>query len=196
MRKSGGSWLLFVVLISSCTTQKKYPAGLFSVDSLITAQATFLSEHQTALVKSTGLGSRKDQTTSVPEDVVAWKKELEIFSALDAINKPVNRTLYKTEVKSDSKSNLKVKSFTTEEKNLPVRFIKIYYQDVPGKIRLIEAQYEETNPLFRSMRSLTMEFQDINNKTLLTSYSILGGQKMFLGDTVQYRVKGALTIRN
>jgi hypothetical protein len=40
-----------------------------------------------------------------------------------------------------------------------------------------------------------MEFQEIEGQTVLVSYSIEGGQKMFLGDSVQFSVKGTVTIQ-
>lgn len=189
------SSIIFLVLLSSCTNNKKYSGGLYAVDSLVSAQARYLSENKASLSKTTRLGDRNDKILIVPKDTVAWKKELEIFAALDIINKPVNRGLYKSQITSDNRSNLSVKSFTTAEE-LPVKYLKIYYRDTPDKVRLIEAQYDESNALFKSARSLTMEFLEVNNKTVLTSYSIIGGQKMFLGDSVQYDIAGALTIKN
>ena len=186
---------IFLLLFSSCTNNRKYSIGLYSVDSLVSAQARYLFENKASLFKTTRLGNRHDQILIVPKDTVVWKKELEIFAALDIINKPVNRTLYKSEITSDNRSNLSVKSFTTTEE-LPVKYLKIYYRDTPDKVRLIEAQYNESNALFKSARSLKMEFLEINNKTILTSYSIVGGQKMFLGDSVQYDIAGALKIKN
>ncbi|MBA4058061.1 MAG: hypothetical protein C0490_25310 [Marivirga sp.] len=186
---------ILLLLHSSCSNNKKYRGGLYSVDSLVSAQARYLSENKASLSKTTKLGDRLDKVLVIPKDTIAWKKELEIFGALDIINKPINRALYKSEITSDARSNLSVRSFTTTEE-LPVKYLKIYYRNTPDKVRLIEARYDESNALFKSARSLTMEFLEVNNKTVLTSYSIIGGQKMFLGDSVQYNIAGALTIKN
>jgi len=188
-------FIILLLLHSSCSNNKKYRGGLYSVDSLISAQARYLSENKASLSKTTRLGDRKDNVLVIPKDTIAWKKELEIFVALEIINKPINRSLYKSEITSDIRSNLSVRSFTATEE-LPVKYLKIYYRDTPDKVRLIEAQYDESNALFKSARSLTMEFLEVNNKTVLTSYSIVGGQKMFLGDSVEYNIAGALTIKN
>lgn len=195
MLKPGILCFAVFLSLSSCSNSKKVRGGLYPVDSLISAQARYLSQSRASLSKTTRLGDRHDKVLVTPKDTIAWKKELEIFAALDIINKPVNRSLYKSEMTSDIRSNLNVRSFTTSEE-LPVKYLKIYYRGTPDKVRMIEAQYVETNALFKSARSLIMEFVEVNNKTLLTSYSIDGGQKMFLGDTVQYHVAGNLTIKN
>jgi hypothetical protein len=72
--------------------------------------------------------------------------------------------------------------------------LKIFYLDVPSKIRRIEALYQEENSLLKGSRFLVMEFEEINNNLVLTSFSIEGGQKMFLGDSVKFSVKGTVTL--
>jgi len=124
-----------------------------------------------------------------------WKNELAIFSELDVINKPINKGAYTIGNYADKKSNLSVKSFNTTE-DLPVKYLRVFYQQSPGRIRKIEAQYNEANLLYSSTRFLTMEFEDIFNKTVVTSYSINGGQKMFLDDSVQYIVGATIILKN
>lgn len=182
-------------LFFSCSNKEGYRLSLYSVDSLVKAQAKYLSENNAVLTKETSLGDMHNKVSVTPKDTSAWKKELEIFAALDIINKPVNKDLYRIEIFADDKSNLKVKSFTTKEE-LPVKYLKVYYQHALNKVRKIEAQYNESNSLYESARSLTMEFQQVDNKTVLTSYSITGGQKMFLGDSVRYNIRAFLTISN
>jgi hypothetical protein len=102
---------------------------------------------------------------------------------------------------------LKVKVFTANDEGdeqgswiksnpLPVTSLRIYYRDVLRNIRRIEAEVREKNSLFKSSRQFTLEFQEINGTIVLTSYSITGGQKMYLGDTVRYSVKGDITLPN
>jgi hypothetical protein len=106
----------------------------------------------------------------------------------------MHKAVYKVEEYADSKSNLTVKSFATTE-DLPVRFLKIYYQKSLSQLRKIEAQYNEANSLYSSRRFLTMEFENVYNKTILTSYSISGGQKMFLDDSVQYNIDANIVLK-
>jgi len=134
--------------------------------------------------------------------VHGWETELDIFRQLESVNKPVNRSLYAVEKSSDAKSNLEVKTFMGKPEpgkkkvEMPVKYLKVYYQNTPDNIRKIEAQYDESNTLYTGSRFLKMEFQQVYNKTVLTSYSITGGQKMFMGDSVSYNISAFVTIPN
>lgn len=175
------------MLFISCSTEKQKPAGLYNVDSLISTQIRDLISHNAAISKKAVLNGEEKITTTNPKDSSDWNEELAIFLGLDVVNKPINKGAYKIETYADNKSNLSVKSFTTTE-DLPVKYLRLYYQQSMGQLRKIEAQYRETNSLYISSRFLTMEFENIFNKTMLTSYSIAGGQKMFLDDSVQYTI--------
>lgn len=179
----------------SCSSPAKRNTGteLFSIDSLITAQARYLSGKKVTITKVSSINAKNDQMATTPKDTSAWRKELEIFTTLDLINKPLNRSLYKIERIQDSKSNLNIKAFSTTEK-LPVRYLKIYYHQNMDRIRKIEAEYDESNALFSGSRFLSMEFSQRDDKAVLTSYKVIGGQKMFLDDTVQYSIKTLLKI--
>lgn len=197
---SGCIWKIMLyssiaLFFSCCSSKEEYRPNLYAIDSLVRAQAKYLSENKATLTKVTRLGDVHGKVSVTPKDTSAWKKELEIFSTLDIINKPVNKDLYHIEVVADEKSNLSVKAFTTQEQ-LPVTYLKVYYHRSPDRIRKIEAQYNESNSLYKSARSLTMEFQQVENSAVLTSYSITGGQKMFLGDSVEYNIIGYLSISN
>jgi len=184
-----------ILSLTACSKNKKTKA-LYPVDSLLNAQARYLSERKATVKKVVILDGKEEEISVTPRDMMAWRNELEIFITLDVINKPVNKNFYSVEEFSDSKSNLMVKSFTTKEEDLPVKYFKIYYQHKPSRLRKLEAQFNEMTSLYKTSRELTMNFQQFGDTVVLTSYSIVGGQKMMLDDSVQYRISGSLKVLN
>ena len=188
-------FIALVVSLTSCSERKK-TKPLYPVDSLLNAQAGYLSDRKATVKKLVILDGKEEEILLSPKDSTAWKNELEIFSALNVINKPVNRDYYTIEEVSDNRSNLIVKSFTTKQEDLPVKYFKIYYQNKPSRLRKIEAHFNEATSLYKSSRELTMDFQQFGDTVVITSYSIVGGQKMMLDDSVQYRISGSLNVLN
>ncbi|MEJ1236737.1 hypothetical protein WBG78_01330 [Chryseolinea sp. T2] len=187
--------LCLVLLLTMCTPPSKKGQGMFAVDSLLHAQANQLTRMHATLDKQVVLGGSTEEISTVPNDTVTWLRELEIFTVMESINKPVNREQYKIEESKDKRSNLRIRSISTAA-DLPVPYVNLYYYEKPSKIRKIEAAYSETNGLYRTSRLLSMEFDNVNGLPVMTSYSISGGQKMFMDDTVRYDIKGRVTIGN
>jgi hypothetical protein len=179
------------VVLGSCG-EKKHDVGLYPIDSIVEMQVVHLAKNQARLQKITVLGSDQDTTTFVPKDSLAWSNELEIFHQLEMINKPLNRASYLVDDNLyDPGSNLTVKAFTSLE-DLPVRSLRVFYSASVKSPRKIEAIYQDTNALYESSRALVMEFQQVNSRNVLTGYSIDGGQKIILGDTVSFKIKGKI----
>jgi hypothetical protein len=178
----------------SCTTRRQKKENLYNIDSLVAGQIDHLLFHKASVNKKVSLSSVEKITTTVPSNASEWRNELDIFIELDAINKPINKVAYKVETYADHKSNLKVKSFRTSI-DLPVKYLLVYYHQSLKEVRKIEAQYNETNTLYSSARFLTMEFQNFSNETVMTSYTINGGQKMFLDDSVKYKIDATIILK-
>jgi hypothetical protein len=175
----------------ACSSERTKPIGLYDIDSLVEEQTKYLHSHRAVLTKTAQLNESEKISSLTPKTIQEWENELAIFSELNAINKPTNKGAYKIENYPDTRSNLMIKSFSTTEE-LPVRFLKLYYQRSVDRIYKLEAQYNETNSLFSSGRFLAMEFDEHSGQSILTSYEIKGGQKMVMDDSVQYEVKVAV----
>ncbi|HEY3402096.1 MAG TPA: hypothetical protein VGK59_01850 [Ohtaekwangia sp.] len=145
--------------------------------------------------KTAVLDGKQSLSTLELKDSLGWENELAVFREIDMINKPINR--YEYVMKDgipDTKSNLSIKSVTTTDTKLPVEYIQLFYHQVPQKIKRIEAHFRESNSLYTSSRYLTLEFQEIHEEPILTHYTIRGGQKMFMSDSVQYTIQASITI--
>ena len=167
---------------------------LYNIDSLISKQVRFLDDRNARLSKAATLNGVREDSTFVPEDTIAWNKELEIFRQLAEINKPVNRGRYLVDDNLyDVSSNLTVKAFSATE-DLPVEYVRVFYQESIDRPRKIEALFNEESTLYKSGRLLTMEFTQINGASVLTSYTVEGGQRMIMGDSVAFALTGKIVI--
>ncbi len=185
--------LLTVAVLSACEHKRSETTYYYALDSLLNDQVQYLTVSHATLSKKGFIDGKEDAASFIPKDTSRWKYELDVFAELNDINKPANVGKYQMEKNlKDSNSNLLIYSIESTEP-LPVVFLKVYYLDTPSNIRKIEGLYREESSLLKSARQLSMEFQNINNKIVLTSYSITGGQKVLLGDSVQFSVTGLIT---
>ncbi len=184
----------FLFVASSCTPKTDSISSVYyPVNSLIRAQAYQLVELNASLTKHAQINGAEETTLYTPADTSAWLKELDIFTSLNSINKPVNAGNYEvTDGTDDQKTNLKVRTFTSRN-SLPVVWLKVYYLNTPENVLRLEALYREESSLMKGSRMLIMEFQELNNKTILASYSIEGGQEMFLGSPVEFSITGSIS---
>lgn len=188
---SASKMLLLAVALIACESQPA-PAIFYPIDSLVSTQIRHLTSVRAGLFKEASLSGNTDTIHYTPADTLAWIKELDVFRKLDVINKPVNKGSYRIgDGLIDSGSNLTVKAFESL-KDLPVVYLRIYYQGNLRKPRKVEALYKEANILYESSRFLSMEFQQIENNMVLIAYEIRGGQKMVLGDSVSFYIKAKI----
>jgi hypothetical protein len=180
------------LLLFSC--KKEEATVYYPIDSLMEAQINYLAEHRALLTKKAEIDGKEDTSSFTPKDTTSWASELDIFTELNVINKPITMGSYTVERGiNDTQSNLSILSFSTTE-DLPIVYLKVYYLEKESNLRRIEALYHEENSLLKGSRLLIMEFQEINDAIVLTSYSIEGGQKIFLGDSVKFSIQGTVTL--
>src|SRR5690606_9563362 len=108
-------------------------------------------------------------------DRSAWANELDIFRRPGKMNEPASQDRYIVEHDiEDSRSNLKISSYTAKSEDLPVQFLRIYYDTEVKNIRKLEALYREKNALYSNIQYLTMGLQDVYDNVVITSYGISG----------------------
>lgn len=184
-----------LLFLSACTHEERTVNTFYNIDSLVTSQINNLAQLDPQVAKEARINTTEENTRLTLDDTVAWKKELDVFRQLD-LNKAINLGNYKVEDGiRDKASNLVIKEFTST-KDLPVVYLKVYYQDHMEDVRKIEGLFHEDNALYSSKRYLSMELNKVENENVVISYSISGGQKMILGDSVDYSIKATLTYPN
>jgi hypothetical protein len=187
--------IVCIFLFTSCSKDKQVGSNqLLAFDSVWNTQVKSLTEAKAELTKEVLMNGVTQSTTSVIGDSLAWANELEIFQPIASINKPGNRSYSQETILDDESSNLTIRRLFTDEA-LIVKEVRIYYLESPNNIRKIEALTSERNSLYTSARNLSLNFSEVNNKTLLTSYSIVGGQHMILGDSVQFDIHSTIRIK-
>lgn len=189
-KRHGIAGLLACVSIglTMCQSESMSSPQHFAIDSLLHAQVKWLSASEATLIKTTVLDGQTEEVSLSPKDSLAWSKELEVFQVMDALNKPVNRDRYTLAETSDTKSNLRIRSYSSNDPELPLRYVRIYYHRHLSRLKRIEAEYIESNALYHAARTLTMHFEETKHGAMLMGYTIAGGQKMLLDDTVRYDI--------
>jgi hypothetical protein len=181
---------IFLFLFSSCEKEKPR-TQYFAIDSLVNAQIDYFKNVPATLTKISRLDGRVDSTVLTITDSASWSRELDVFRNLNDINKPIHKGDFT--VQQDYQSNLNVKAFIGKKKQ-GVEYLKLYYQTPFSRLRKIDAAFREESMLYKSAKILSMEFKDVNHKLILTSYTIRGGQKMLMGDTVIFSIVGKIRI--
>jgi len=195
-RKIIGFTVLFTagLLVIGCEERSTDTVLFYPIDSLISAQIDLLDDARASVRKVAIMGDDHNTMLFTP-DSITWAKEMDIFRGLGAINKPINREGYQKTSEQDSKSNLNVVSFTSVDDEAPVEYLKVFYDGTPDRLRLIEGSVRESNSMYAGRRFLSLEFQEIKGKVFLSGYSVRGGQKMFLGDSVNYSIKAGISLK-
>jgi hypothetical protein len=186
--------MVYVLLMSSCE-RPETTIAYYNIDSLLQEQILYLKNAGAVLHKQAEIRGVTQDTTYTPSDSTTWANELDLFAEISTMNKPINVGGYDvSDGEADPHSNLTIRTLTAN-KPMSIVYLKTFYQDSPDKLRKLEALYHQENALLKSQRKLIMEFSDIYNKSILTSYLVEGGQKMFVGDTVYFTIKGTVHLK-
>lgn len=181
------------LLIVGCVKENRQVYSPYlDFDSLINAQVNSLAKAKSTLTKSVMLSGKSDQSV-LAMDSTLLSQELDVFRQLDLINKPLFSNAYEiSDGEKDSQSNLTVRRYRAKMAT-PIPYVNLYYQNDFKKIKKIEASFHETNTLYGTNRQMTLEFDEVSNKLLLSKYRLVGGQKMILSDSILFRIEGLFT---
>lgn len=182
------SGLTAALLLNSCK-QPTQERGYFNIDSLLQQQTALLAGKGSSLVKEAVINNKKQDTLIQKTDKDFWSRELELFSEIKLINRPLYRGRYViVENLKEEGSNLKIREFRGDD-SMPISYLKLFYQDNLQDLRKLEASFRDSTALLYSQRFFSMEFHELNSGNVLHAYTITGKQKLWLGDSVQYTVK-------
>lgn len=188
------AFVFLLAVAASCSEHRPVVARYYDMDSLLDRQIAMLVEQKAVLEKNAVIGKENSRVVLVPPDSAGWAEELDIFRNLGVINKPINRGAYKDTIRRDKTSNLTIRSFISVDEDLPIQELNLFFLNNPRDIRKIEAVYREANMMYETKRLLRMDFRKRSAGSVVSAYSVIGGQKMLLGDTVEYAVKAKISI--
>lgn len=184
------------ISIFSCTKRESTEISVYNIDSLLDAQINVLTKNRVVLTKTIRLNQSVDSVVLTSPDALFLSDEFDAFRQLKVLNKAVTLNAYKTETHQDSRSNLLVRSFVTDDNSLPVKSLKIYFLKTPDNIKKLEATYVGGDAMYHRSQSLKMEFDNIFNTVMLIHYGIEGKQKIIMNDAVNLSIEGSIKIIN
>lgn len=159
------------------------PAGYFDAPALLDAQIKQLEQQRPALEKQAQLRDGKAETVQIAQP--NWADELQLFYQAD-INKPALRGAY--QVQTTDSAGLTRRTFRRlPDVDHPVTELTVVQA---GKlVRELRATVDQDNPLFFSGKRLHLRF---GPDGALSSYEVLGRQKLVGFDTTRYVARGQI----
>lgn len=180
------------VLMISCAEREKQQEAILSIDEYYDVQA-LLAANEEAL-RQMKVSLRKEavfagevEKTLITLDSAGLADELEVFRELD-INKPVLSGRY--QVEETLLDGQRLISYEADDKEaLKINFLKVYENAENGVVERIEALFSNQNILYNSTRLLSLQYEQVNGKTLPRYYSVEGVQKMIFNPQEKYRIE-------
>lgn len=182
--------LVALIVLNSCGAPQHDNSepvrAYFDVKGFVEKQIEILETSKPLVVKTLKMGEEENQVSIKDVD---WKKELELFVQAD-INKPAYKQSYSIKRAEDS---LSVEYVLKAGEELPVRYLKIEFNesnDVPVKI---SATLKSENKLYQSEKKIDMVCRQSNNLVRLADYKIAGYQKLAAMRSKPFHVEGKVT---
>ncbi|GAB2944552.1 hypothetical protein GCM10027048_06720 [Hymenobacter coalescens] len=157
------------------------PAGYFDTPALLDAQISQLQQRRPALQKHVTLRGGTTETAQLTQP--NWADELQLFYQAD-INKPALRGAY--EVVSTDSAGLTQRTFRRRP-DVDHSVVELSVTQAGSVVRELRATVQQDNPLFFSGKQLRLRF---GPDGALSSYQVLGQQKLIGFDTTRYGAQG------
>lgn len=181
--------IFLATVLFSCTDETTSVSGTqwINMDSLINAQMT----SKATIEKSAMLDNQRSEgKVSVNTN---WSSELEAFSRLAVMNKPIYRNQYSKSSGPDPYSNLILKKIVATDSLAPVKELRISVLPDSHQIVRLEGILKETSLLYSKDEQLIMEFDPHTGR--LERYSVTGKQKLAWFKPDQYDIKASVIYR-
>ncbi|KYG83507.1 hypothetical protein [Roseivirga echinicomitans] len=183
---------LLSLLLFGCSVGKKSEpirtGTYFDLVELLDEQIAAFEEERPTLTKELSVNGETDQVIVQFDSAKQWKEELGLFYQAD-INKLGLETSYVTEELSTGTDIKKViDSAKTDRPS--VRSIEYNYRaDRLESIRII---MKDENPVYKFEKELSLYFNVVQGKSVLSSFTISGDQSMILKDELNYSLKAKI----
>ncbi len=182
---------LFLVLgMAACSGSAETPVvradSYFDLVGLLDDQTSLLIKQGVVLDKKLTANGEQESMSLRPDSEEQLRAELKLFYEAD-INKLGLDDAYFTEELPGINGNSKV--INTAKKAGPnVRMIEYDYS--LGKLSQIRVLVEDKNDIYTFQKEMTMSFESLDGKEMLTGYSITGKQKMVMKSDLDFSLQG------
>lgn len=133
----------------------------------------------------------KEEFESFKLDSAGWVSEFELFMTID-LNKPMLYGIYRIDTLTKEDGKFVIQYQAREKYPQGLESLKIVYKEQPDMPDYIQAVYQESNPMYRTERKLSLFFKYPYGAPRLASYEILGTQKMIMKPLVSFEVESIL----
>ncbi|MFM8347910.1 MAG: hypothetical protein ACKOAR_07685 [Bacteroidota bacterium] len=171
----------------SCTQQESsadLPGLIPDIDSLMSAGRA----DRSSIIKTSVLNGVP--STGTYPATAAVDEELDVFTALESMNRPVYRDSYSRTIRPDNTSNLMITEWIATDSAAQVRFFRLYRHDsLPGILR-VEAMLKQSSLFFTKEERLNVSFDPWSGRP--EHYETSGSQQIAWLSPDRYSVQARI----
>ena len=162
----------------------------FDLVSLLDQQAELLYNSGARLEKVLVANGKEDKMMVRPDSLGQLKAELKLFYEADINKLGLDDAYYEEELPGINGSR---KVINTAKKKAPnVRLIEYDYEQ--DQLRHIRILVQDKNDIYNLEKEMLLNFEQVNGRELLTSYSINGKQDMVMKSELEFSLSGKVLL--